>query len=334
MPYLLAGVAGLSAGLVIIVLTQQLIVLVLGAMLVSAFANVAQAVWQAFIPDHVPLNQHGRAAGVKTVMELTGVVLGVATAGFFLARGILWGAPLIDVLLFWLSAVIVVLVLPKSGALSKMSLSGSPLNPFSTWRNGLKQAPPAFLWWMANRVLFWAAAISVRTFLLNYLEDVVGISPAEAQAMASQIFVILGLGVFVLALPAGIVADRVGRRPVIASAGLMAAIGTLIAVFYHDITALYVAGALIATGAGIYASASWALATHLAPGDQGALYLGLANGATVLGSIGGRTGGILIDTVNQLFGTVILGYQINFGVAILFFLASSVMVTRIDEPLR
>ena len=308
--------------------------LVLGAMLVSAFANVAQAVWQAFIPDHVPLNQHGRAAGVKTLLELTGIVLGVATAGFFLARGMLWGAPLIDILLFWLAALIVILVLPKTGALAKLSPSDSPLNPFSTWRNGLKQAPPAFLWWMANRVLFWAAAISVRTFLLNYLEDVVGISPAEAQAMASQIFVILGLGVFVLALPAGIVADRIGRRPVITAAGLMAATGTLIAVFYRDITALYLAGGLIATGAGVYASASWALATHLAPGDQGALYLGLANGATVIGSIGGRTGGILIDSVNHLFGTVMLGYQINFGVAILFFLASSLVVMKIDEPLR
>jgi hypothetical protein len=29
-----------------------------------------------------------------------------------------------------------------------------------------------------------------------------------------------------------------------------------------------------------------------------------------------------------------LGYQINFGVAILFFLASSLVVMKIDEPLR
>ena len=152
--------------------------------------------------------------------------------------------------------------------------------------------------------------------------------------MASQIFIILGLGVFVLALPAGIIADRVGRRPLIATAGLMAAAGTLVAIFYRDITALYLAGGLIATGAGIYASASWALATHLAPGNQEALYLGLANGATVLGSIGGRTGGLLIDSVNHVFGTVILGYQINFGVAILFFLASSLVVIKIPEPFR
>ena len=114
----------------------------------------------------------------------------------------------------------------------------------------------------------------------------------------------------------------------------MAASGTLIAIFYRDIPALYLAGGLIAAGAGIYASASWALATHLAPGDQGALYLGLANGATVLGSIGGRTGGILIDSVNYLFGTVVLGYQIDFGLAVLFFLASSLVVFKIPEPHR
>ena len=44
MPYLVAGITGLSVGLVIIVMAQQLLVLVAGAMLVSAFANTAQAV--------------------------------------------------------------------------------------------------------------------------------------------------------------------------------------------------------------------------------------------------------------------------------------------------
>jgi len=95
---------------------------------------------------------------------------------------------------------------------------------------------------------------------------------------------------------------------------------------------LYVAGALIAVAAGIFAGPSWALATNLAPEAEGALYLGLANGATVVGSMGGRLGGGLIDVVNQLSGTAGLGYTVNFGIAALFFAASSLVALKIKVP--
>jgi hypothetical protein len=97
---------------------------------------------------------------------------------------------------------------------------------------------------------------------------------------------------------------------------------------------LFVAGGLIAVGAGIFASASWALATDLAPTGEGAQYLGLANVATVLGSIGGRLGGPLIDGVNQLAGSVALGYTVVFAIAALFFAGSSLAVLMITEGRR
>ncbi len=184
---------------------------------------------------------------------------------------------------------------------------------------------------MLNRFMFWAAAIAIRTFLLNYMTDVLGIPPAEAQALSSRLLLIIGGGVFVLALPAGVIADRIGRRPLLVAAGLMATIGASGFVFWRDIYLLFLAGGLIAAGAGIYASASWALATDLAPAGQGAQYLALANAATVLGSIGGRMGGPLIDGANQLAGSVSLGYLIVFTMAALFFAGSSLVVVKMSE---
>ncbi|HXW00689.1 MAG TPA: MFS transporter, partial [Anaerolineae bacterium] len=145
-------------------------------------------------------------------------------------------------------------------------------------------------------------------------------------------FILLGVGVFILALPAGALADRVGRRPVLILAGLMAAAGGFAFLLWSDLNMLFVAGGLIAGGAGIFASVSWALATDLVPKGEGALYLALANGATVLGSIGGRLGGPLIDAINQFSGTVTLGYLIVFGIAVLFFAASSMVVLKIEAP--
>ena len=173
--------------------------------------------------------------------------------------------------------------------------------------------------------------MAVRTFLLNFLEDVMGLTPPEAQALSSRLLIMLGIGVFVLALPAGLVADRIGRRPILIAAGLMAATGAGLFMVWRDLNLLFIAGGLIAAGAGIYASASWALATDLAPKDQGALYLALANAASVMGSIGGRLGGPLIDGLNNQLGTVNFGYAVNFGIAALFFAVSSLVVLKIPK---
>lgn len=330
-PYLVAGAAGVSLALVIIVTADSLWLLVVGAMLVSTFSNTTQSPWQALIPDETPETQHGAAAGIKTVLEVVGAVSGVVLAGFTLARGYLWGAPLVAITLFWIILVITLLTLFRSGQTPHPAGQTNAPNPVRQLAHALKHAPHPFYWWMMNRFLFWSAAIAIRTFMLNYLGDVMGLAPAEAHALGSRLFLVLGAGVFLLALPAGAIADRVGRRPILIIAGLLASLGTATFILWPGLTMLYAAGALVAVGAGIFASASWALATDLAPKNEGALYLGLANAATVLGSIGGRLGGPVIDGVNQLFQNLTPGYLVVFGIAALFFAASSVMALKMPK---
>lgn len=330
-PYLAAGVVGVSFSLMLVVVAADLWVLMAAAMLVSTCSNTTQAAWQALIPDQVPEWQHGTAAGIKTVLELVGVVSGVGLIGITLARGNLWGSPLIASGLFFVILLITLYTLRSSPVIVEPASRPASPNLIFGLVTSLKQAPPSFSWWMLNRFLFWSSAIAIRTFLLNYMEDVLGLSATEAQALSSRLFILLGVGVFVLALPAGAIADRLGRRPLLITAGLMAAAGAVIFVFWREFNILYVAGGLIAAGAGIFASASWALVTDLVPKTEGALYLALANGATVLGSIGGRLGGPLIDGVNQLMGTITLGYLIVFAIATVFFAGSSLVVMKIPE---
>jgi MFS family permease len=210
-PYLTAGVLGVSLSLALVVVADSLWALIIAAMLVSICSNTTQSAWQALIPDQVPELQHGTAAGIKTVLELIGVISGIGLIGITLARGNIWGSPLVGSGLFFVILLITLFTLRKSLAtIESASRSGSQ-NPISVLVTSFKHAPPAFFWWMLNRFLFWSSAIAVRTFLLNYMEDVLGLSVAEAQALTSRLFIMLGVGVFVLALPAGAVADRIGR---------------------------------------------------------------------------------------------------------------------------
>ncbi|MBI1881982.1 MAG: MFS transporter [Chloroflexi bacterium] len=330
-PFLLGGVIGLSLALALVVAADSLWLLILAVILVSISSNTLQGPWQALVPDRVPVSQHGTMAGIKTIMESIGVVIGVGLVGLTVAQGNLWAAPLAVISFFWLILWLTILTLRQAPAASGVTTSLRFASPLALFKLNLSHLPPAFPWWMVNRCLFWAAAIAIRTFLLNYMEDVLKLSPAETQALSSRILVLLGAGVFLLVLPAGAIADRIGRRPLLIVAGLLAAAGATLFIFLQDINLLFIAGGLIAGGAGIFASASWALATDIVPKNEGALYLGLANAATVLGSIGGRLGGPLIDGLNQLTGTTTLGYLAVFGLATLFFLGSSVAVLKIKE---
>ncbi|RME97219.1 MAG: MFS transporter, partial [Chloroflexi bacterium] len=185
-PYLAAGVVGLSFALALIVLADSLWLLILGTVLMSMFANTTQAAWQALIPDHIPVFQHGTAAGAKTVLELTGVVAGIAVVGYFLSQGNVWASPLVTSLLFFVILAVTLAVIHGRPVLTASSSPQAGQNALARMISGVRKSPPAFLWWMLNRILFWSAAISVRTFILNYLEDVFGLLPAEAEALSSR----------------------------------------------------------------------------------------------------------------------------------------------------
>lgn len=330
-PFLLAGVIGLTLALALVAGAHNLGLLLLAVILVSLSSNTVQGPWQALVPDRVPVWQHGTMAGLKTVLEATGAVIGVGLAGLTLAQGNLWAAPLAVVGLLWLILWLTLQTLRRGPAAIAAPPSSTFENPLTLFKLNLSHLPPALPWWMANRFLFWAAAISMRTFLLNYMQDVLNLSPAETQALSSRIILLLGAGVFLLVLPAGALADRIGRRPLLIAAGLLAAAGALLFIFLRDVNWLFLAGGLLAVGAGIFTSASWALATDIVPKGEGALYLGLANAATVLGSISGRLGGPVIDGLNGLTGTSTAGYMVVFGLAVLFFIGSSAAVLKVKE---
>ena len=333
-PYLVLGTVGVALALWLVVTAASLWLLVVGVMLVSAFSNTAQAAWHALTPDQVPESQHGTAAGFKTVLEMIGGVAGAGLAGLLLSRGQFLGPPLLAIGLFFLVLVVTLSALGSSSIQSAPALEVEPAASPSKLLTRIRQSPPAFGWWSLNRVLFWSSAIAIRTFLLNYLDDVLGLSPGEAQALSSRLLLGLGIGIFLIALPAGMLTDRVGRRPLLITAGLIAAVGGGVLLAGRDLSLLVVGCGLIAVGAGIYASASWALATTLVPQTDGALYLALANSVIIIGSASGRLGGLVIDGVNWFFNTAALGYHVVFAIAMLFFVGSSLAALMIESPNR
>ena len=126
---------------------------------------------------------------------------------------------------------------------------------------------PSFTWWVINRLAFLVGAVNLSTFAVYFLQARLGYVKEAAAAPASKLILIVGLFILLSTLPAGWLTDRFGEKRMVAIAGLVAVVGTIIALSIPSLPVIYVGGCIIGIGAGLFYTANWALG-H-APGSQG-----------------------------------------------------------------
>ena len=104
----------------------------------------------------------------------------------------------------------------------------------------------SFIWWVINRLLFLAAVGSIQGFALYFLRDVMhDPNPATTTSIlmaAVAVFLMLS------AVVGGYIADRVGKKRLVALAAVIAAIGAVLLLFARSLPLLIISGAIIGTG--------------------------------------------------------------------------------------
>jgi MFS family permease len=329
-PYFIAGTLLVIACLYAIALAPALSIVIAGVLLIQLASNTVQGPWQALIPDQVPARQRGMASGMKAAFDILAFVIGRQVSGRLVAAGSSVAAVSVAAGLF-----VVALALTLAGAHERPSsaLSLPPKSAAAAVRHSYWvdwKGHPAFAWWFANRFLFWAGFIALNTFLLFYVIDVIGLREAEAQRFVGNMSTVIGLVLLLVTLPCGWLADRIGRQPLVAAAGVIAAAGTAMVLVVRTPGLVTAAGALLGLSVGMFLSANWALVTDLVPGSEAARYLGIANIATAGGSgVARLMGGVLIDPVNRMLGSPSAGYLCLYGLALLSFLLGTAAILRI-----
>jgi MFS family permease len=329
-PFMLAGAITVCAGLAVVALAGSVAALLIGVLTTQLGVNLALAAWQPAIAERVPQAQRGVATGIKAGFDLLAALIGRLVAGELVGLSAQWGTA---ALLLAIGAPIlcVLITLPISARAigTTDAAHAMPREPIGvTLRHAFTvdvRARPAFAWWFVNRMLFWAGVIASSVFLLFVAVDVFGYSEAEAQRYISRVAVVLGGALALVILPAGWLADRVGRRPMIVLSGVLAACGA--AVIVLDRNQIFPSAILIGLGTGIYLSSSLALINDIVPKEEAARYLGVANIATASGSAIARLGGgALIAGVNAAAGVSDAGYIALYGAAAAAFAASAVVM--------
>lgn len=338
MPFFLAGVPVLIFALYTIALAPTVLIFVLGVLLFRLGDNLIFPPWQALFPDHVPAHQRGIGAGVKSLLDILGLLIGRFAAGELVAL-----SPQLGERAALLAVTVPVIGLIAALLLTRAALRDLPIaehgqtvpNPWHSLQSIFQinwRAESAFTWWFINRALFWTGFTILGTFLLFFVIDVVGMLEADAQRYLARLSLILGGAILLIALPSGHLADRWGRKPLVVNACALTAIGTSLILLLRDLNALTFGAGLIGLGAGIFISADFALLTDIVPNNEAGRYLGLSNIASAGGGALARLlGGALIDPLNALSGSSAVGYLSLYGLAAVLFIFSVFAALRLPS---
>jgi MFS family permease len=190
---------------------------------------------------------------------------------------------------------------------------------------------PSFTWWVVNRLAFLVGAVNLSTFAIYFLQARLGYVKEAAAAPASQLILFVGLFILVSTLPAGWLTDRFGEKHMVAVAGLVAVVGTVIALSIPSLPVIYVGGCVIGIAAGLFYTSNWALGTLLVPKQEAGRYLGISNLAGAgAGAVGAYIGGPIADFVTAQVPQVPgFGYVLLFTIYGLLFLFSVIALTQV-----
>jgi MFS family permease len=189
----------------------------------------------------------------------------------------------------------------------------------------------SFIWWVVNRLLFLAAVGSIQGFAQYYLSDVLHIP--NAATATTVLMAVVAVFLIATAIGGGYLADRIGRKRLVALSGLVAAAGTVVLLFATNMPLVIVSGSIIGIGAGTFMATNWALGTDLAPPEEAGRYLGISNLAGAgAGIVGAGIGGPMADFFNALQPG--LGYLVIFAVYGALFLLSVAALSQVKGPAR
>jgi Na+/melibiose symporter-like transporter len=271
-------------------------------------SNLAQGPYQGFVPDLVVEPQVALASGLVGVMRTLGNIGGaLIVLGLGNAAG-LWGLAIVLIGLVQLLLAVLTFALVPNGP-PGLPRGGRPWRAIALEAWGLDALRErSFVRMTVVRLLFLMGTGIFVNVSRWYLDDSLGLAPAEQSAWGIAGLGAAAIATVLVALPASRLSDRIGRRPVIRLACLAAAGGLAIIALAPSPPIAVIGLALMGAGAGAYLAVDWALMTETVPLSASGRYMGLANIAnSISGPLGVLIAGTLLIDAFTRAGLVELG---------------------------
>jgi MFS family permease len=189
------------------------------------------------------------------------------------------------------------------------------------------RANMSYWWLIAQRGVFLLGIFGLQAFAQYYLRDVLQVeNPVKT---TGDLLAALTVGLVLLALLAGWLADKFGAKRVLYAASLLSTLGFVLLWLARTPAMLVLFGSVLGAGIGLFLTSSWALANRLAPAGESGKYLGLTNLATAGSGALARLEGPLIDAFNAAHPGLWLGYLGMFAFGALCTMLSAFLLNRV-----
>lgn len=262
-PWIVAGTLTGALSLAVLAAAPSVVMMLIGWCLVQTTLNATWAGLSAAVPDQVPSEQRGAAAGYLGLAQMIGVVVAIGLAS------VLPGAAG-----YLACAVVMILVIAPFVVKTPDATLHPDERPPWSWRAFARSfwiSPkryPDFGWAWLTRFLINLGNGLALVFLLYLLRDELGWEDAELGVLILGGINLVGTACAVLV--AGVWSDRVGRRRVfVSAAGVLMAVATVSVAVSMTWPVLLVVAFVLGVGMGVYTSVDFALITEVLPDGLG-----------------------------------------------------------------
>lgn len=266
--------------------------------LVQMSSNIAQTPYDAMVKDQVPYGQRGRMSSVRAVSGAAGAVLLVLVTGVLMDRHVIKER---DIWL-WLSLAIPTFFVVSTAVWTIITVRDERIHSGrkeikDKERYSSEDTHPQLGLLLIAGFFFTLAGGILQTYMLFFLKDVVGLeNPASAVGIMA---VVVGTTVIITLYPAGFLADRIGRRPLLLFSAILGGIGSILLFFAQNIEHIVSIGILLGVAVGVFMTAGRALITDMVSENKAGQEMGIANFALLAGLAVSKLGGIVIDYLNS-----------------------------------
>jgi MFS family permease len=296
-------------------------------------SNTAHGPMQGLLPDRMPPGKLGRGSAVKSALDMLGLIAASLLMGRFLREdGSNWPAS-VGIVAAVLALTAAITLAGAREADSRYPAAGGPMRERleNMFRVDWKSAP-GFASLILSRLVFLAGVYGVQAFAQYYIRDTLGV--ADPVALTGDLMAVIAVSLTAFAFGSGWLCDRFGRKPLHVVSSILVAGGSLLMIAAHSPGAVLLCGSIIGSGAGMFITSNWALATDLAPKAEAGKFLGLTNLATAGAGAFSRLTGPLLDGLNNWQPGRFLGYTALFLGSAVFALLMLVVLVRVPEGLR
>jgi len=189
----------------------------------------------------------------------------------------------------------------------------------------------SYSWWVINRLAFFVGSTNLASFAVFFLQGRLGLEKEQAAGPASQLIMLVGIFILLLAIPSGWLSDKFGPKTLVIVSGIFASLGTFILIISPTLPFMYIGGIIVGVATGLFYTSNWALGTGLVPQGEAGRYLGISNLAGAgAGAVGAYIGGPIADFFTVKFPEFPgLGYVLLYSVYGFLFVLSILAVSRV-----